>query len=143
MIDNRIEPGTETAEHAWHGLRVLLLERHDRRKEVSEALGMSFNRVKALRRIAAQPRTLRSLAEFMVIDAPYATVIVDDLAKRGLVERTANPADRRSKLVRVTPRGQAAADEANRILDTPPAALLALPPDELAALDRIVTRLLD
>ncbi|GAA1896402.1 MarR family winged helix-turn-helix transcriptional regulator [Streptantibioticus ferralitis] len=139
MMDDRIE----TAEHAWHGLRVLLLEQHDRRKEVAEALGMSFNRVKALRRIANQPCTLRSLAEFMVIDAPYATVIVDDLAKRGLVERTANPADRRSKLVRVTPPGRAAAEEGNRILDTPPDALLALPPDDLAALDRIVTRLLD
>ncbi|MDF3288272.1 MULTISPECIES: MarR family winged helix-turn-helix transcriptional regulator [Streptomyces] len=133
---------TQTATRVWHDLRVLLLEQHDRRKEVAEALGMSFNRVKALRRIAAQPHTLRSLAEYMVIDAPYATLIVDDLAKRGLVERTANPADRRSKLVHITPRGKAAADEADRILDTPPEALLALPPGDLAALDRIVDQLL-
>ncbi len=132
-----------TATRVWHELRVLLLEQHDRRKEVSEALGMSFNRVKALRRIASQPHTLRSLADYMMIDAPYATLIVDDLARRGLVERTANPADRRSKLVHITPQGKAAAEEADRILDTPPEALLALPPQDLAALERIVDRLLD
>lgn len=130
------------AGHAWQGLRVLLMDRHDRRKEVGEALGMSFNRVKALRRIAAQPLTLRSLADFLVIDAPYATVIVDDLARRGLVERTTHPDDRRCKIVRLTPAGRDAADEADRILDTPPDSLLALEADDLRTLDRVVTQLL-
>jgi DNA-binding MarR family transcriptional regulator len=135
-------PADRLAQHAWQGLRVLLLERHDRRKRVGDALGMSFNRVKALRRIAAAPLTLRELADFLVIDAPYATVIVDDLVRRGLVERTAHPADRRRKVVHVTDDGRAAADRAGDIMDTPPAALVALDPDDLAALDRIVTKLL-
>ncbi len=138
MDDDR----AKAAERAWHGLRVLLLERHDRRKEIGETLGMSFNRVKALRRIATEPLTLRTLAEFLVIDAPYATVIVDDLARRGLVERNPHPADRRSKVVHATPAGQTVADQASRLMDTPPQSLLALPPDDLAALDRIVTELL-
>ncbi len=136
------DAGAGPAERAWHGLRTLLLERHDHRKEAGEALGLSYNRVKALRRIAAQPLTLRQLADFLVIDAPYATLIVDDLVRRHLVERTAHPADRRCKVVRPTPAGRAAADEAARILDTPPAALRALDPAELAALDRIVAKLL-
>ncbi len=137
-----MEDRTEVAERAWRGLRILLLERHDRRKEVGESLGMGFNRVKALRRIAAEPLTLRALADFLMIDAPYATVIVDDLAKRGLVERTAHPADRRSKVVRTTAAGEAAAAEAGRALDTPPPSVLELAPDDLATLDRIVTELL-
>ena len=101
----------ELAEQAWRGLRLLLLERNDRRKQVGDALGMSYNRVKALRRIAAEPLTLRKLAEFLVIDAPYATVIVDDLVRRGLAERTTHPGDRRCKVVRPTPEGRVAAGE--------------------------------
>ncbi len=135
-------PRARRAERAWRGLRTLVLERHDRRQEVAGTLGMGFNRVKALRRIAAGPLTLRELAEFLVVDAPYATVIVDDLARRALVERTPHPADRRRKVVRVTPGGRDAAERAGRVLDTPPGALLALDDADLAALDRIVTKLL-
>ncbi|SFN16321.1 MarR family protein [Actinomadura madurae] len=132
-----------TAARAWHNLRVLLHERADRRREVSEALGMSFFRVKALRRIAAAttPLTLRDLAEALVTDRPYATLVVDDLVGRGLVERSPHPADRRSKIVTVTEVGRAAAAEAERILDTPPPELHDLPPEDLAVLDRVAARL--
>ncbi|WKK22052.1 MarR family transcriptional regulator [Streptomyces olivoreticuli] len=130
-----------TAERAWANLREIVLGGNERRKDVVEALGMSFFRVKALRRIAREPVTLRELADQLLTDRPYATLVVDDLESRGLVERTANPADRRSKIVSVTEAGRAAAERANRILGTPPAALLALPPDDLAVLDRIAARL--
>ncbi|MEU3755269.1 MarR family transcriptional regulator [Streptomyces olivoreticuli] len=130
-----------TAERAWANLREIVLGGNERRKDVVEALGMSFFRVKALRRIAREPVTLRELADQLLTDRPYATLVVHDLESRGLVERTANPADRRSKIVSVTEAGRAAAERANRILGTPPAALLALPPDDLAALDRIAARL--
>jgi DNA-binding MarR family transcriptional regulator len=144
------EPGAETAARhaetaarAWHNLRVLLHERGDSRREVSEALGMSFFRVKALRRIAAAtaPLTLRDLAGLLVTDRPYATLVVDDLVGRGLVERSENPADRRSKFVTVTEAGRAAAAEAERILDTPPPALYDLTPADLAVLDRVAAQL--
>ncbi|WP_141577263.1 MarR family winged helix-turn-helix transcriptional regulator [Actinomadura sp. WMMA1423] len=133
----------ETAARAWHNLRVLLLERGDRRREVTEALGMSFFRVKALRHIAAasEPLTLRGLAELLLTDRPYVTLVVDDLVGRGLVERTENPADRRSKIVTATEAGRAAAAEAERILDTPPPSLYDLPAEDLAVLDRVAARL--
>lgn len=133
----------ETAARAWRNLGVLLHERGDRRREVTEALGMSFFRVKALRRIAAAPAPLplRDLAELLLTDRPYVTLVVDDLVGRGLVERSANPADRRSKLVTATEAGRAAAAEAERILSTPPPELRALPAEDLAALDRIAARL--
>jgi DNA-binding MarR family transcriptional regulator len=138
------DPATaETAARAWHNLRVLLHERVDRRREVVEALGMSFTRTKALRRIAAaaEPMTLGDLADVLLTDRPYTTLIVDDLVGRGLVERSPNPADRRSKIVTVTEAGRAAAAEAERILDNPPAPLLDLPPEDLAVLDRVAARL--
>ncbi|MBT2383554.1 MarR family winged helix-turn-helix transcriptional regulator [Streptomyces sp. ISL-11] len=129
------------AQRAWANLREIVLGGNERRKEVIDALGMSFFRVKALRRLARRPLTLRELAEELLTDRPYTTLVVDDLAGRGLVERTANPADRRSKIVSVTAAGREAAERAERILGTPPAALLDLPEDDLAALDRIAARL--
>ncbi|MCD0482505.1 MarR family transcriptional regulator [Streptacidiphilus sp. ASG 303] len=129
------------AARTWHNLRALVLEENDRRREVVDALGMSFVRIKALRRLAAAPATLRALAADLATDAPYTTVVVDDLARRGLVERTPHPEDRRAKIVSVTEAGRAAAAEADRILGEPPEALLALPPDDAAALDRITAAL--
>ncbi|MEU8303946.1 MarR family transcriptional regulator [Actinomadura sp. NPDC048955] len=133
----------DTAARAWHNLRVLLHERGDRRREVTDALGMSFFRVKALRHIAVAtaPLSLRDLAERLLTDRPYVTLVVDDLVGRGLVERTENPADRRSKIVTATAAGRAAAAEAERILDTPPPSLYDLPAEDLAVLDRVAARL--
>ncbi|MEV5509437.1 MarR family winged helix-turn-helix transcriptional regulator [Streptomyces orinoci] len=133
----------EAALRAWSNLRELVLGSNERRKEVVEALGMSFFRIKALRRIAKGPITLCALADELTTDRPYTTLVVDDLAKRGLVQRTANPADRRSKIVTVTEAGRAAAQRAEDILGAPPPALLALAEEELAALERISARLVE
>lgn len=131
----------ETAARVWRNLAAVVLERNERRKETAEALGMSFFRVKALRRIAARPRRMSELAAELSSDRPYLTLVVDDLVKRGLVERNQHPTDRRCKIVSATPAGLEAAARANAILGTPPPALLALPPEDLAALDRIAAAL--
>nr|BFD89490.1 MarR family winged helix-turn-helix transcriptional regulator [Kitasatospora sp. Xyl93] len=136
------EADAGTAARVWQGMNALVLERHDRRKTVAEALGMSFGRVRALRRLAAGPITLRELAERLTADPPYTSVIVDDLVRRGLAERITNPADRRSKLVHLTEEGEAKAALATGILTTPPDALLALPPEDLRVLDRVLAKLL-
>ncbi|GAA1296057.1 putative transcription regulator protein, MarR [Planotetraspora silvatica] len=128
----------ETAARAWQGIRSLVLDAHDRRKEVCESLGMSFIRAKALRRLLTGPLTLRDLAEQLATDAPYTSVVVADLERRGMVERTTHPGDRRAKIVTITPAGAEAAALAERILGEPPAPLLSLEPGDLAALDRIV-----
>ncbi|MFD0665246.1 MarR family winged helix-turn-helix transcriptional regulator [Thermocatellispora tengchongensis] len=117
----------ERAERVWRGLRSLVLERHERRREVCDALGMSFIRVKALRSLAASPKTMRELAADLLIDAPYATLVVDDLVRRGLARREVHPEDRRSRIVRVTPEGTEAAARADSILSAPPPPLLSLP----------------
>jgi DNA-binding MarR family transcriptional regulator len=135
------EQPVETAARAWQGMRALALERYDRRKEVCEALGMSFIRVKAVRRLAAGPLTMRQLADWLAIDKPYATLVVDDLERRGLVERLPHPTDRRRRIAHATPAGLAAAEQADHILGEPPAALLDLAPDDLATLDRIIKTL--
>ena len=119
-----------------------MLERHDRRRQVAAALGVSFIRAKALRALLAGPMTMRELAAALATDAPYTTLVVDGLERRGLVARAPHPSDRRSKIVAVTPEGSQAARRAEAILNAPPASLLRLSRADLATLDRIVASLL-
>jgi DNA-binding MarR family transcriptional regulator len=132
----------EREAEAWRGLRTLVLDRYDRRKEVCEALDMSFVRVKALRALTTGPLTMRDLAARLATDAPYTTLVVDDLERRGLVTRSGHPTDRRSKIVTATPDGLAAARRAEEIFNEPPDPVRQLDEADLVALDRIVARLL-
>jgi DNA-binding MarR family transcriptional regulator len=128
----------ELAISAWQAMRTIVLELNDRRPEVAATLGMSFVRIKALRRLTRGPMTMRELAGELAVDAPYTTLVVDDLEQRGLVERKPDATDRRRKIVAVTPAGRVIANRAQRILDVPPSALAALPESDLAELDRIM-----
>jgi DNA-binding MarR family transcriptional regulator len=125
----------------WQQLRSLVMENHDHRREACDALDLSFIRVKALHHLARNPLPMRDLAAVLLSDAAYITLIVDDLEERGLVLRAVNPADRRSKLVTLTPAGRDAAERANAILDRPPPQLADLTDTELAVLTRVVGKL--
>jgi DNA-binding MarR family transcriptional regulator len=138
------EVGVDSATRAWQAMTALVTERNDRRREASETLGMSFVRLKVLRRVAASTElTMRQLSELTGIDRPYTTVIIDDLEGRGLVSRTTSAHDRRCKIVTATTSGRAAAAEAEHILGSPPPALRALPADQLDLLADILDGLLE
>ena len=127
------------AERAWRILVSLVMDsRGDWRRKVIEATGLPFSRYRALKRLKNEPRTLSDLAYEMSVDAPAATVIVNDLEARGLVERKAHPENRRSKLVLATAEGRKLVATVNRIADAPPPALANLPAQDLAQLRRIV-----
>jgi DNA-binding MarR family transcriptional regulator len=124
---------------AWHAMGELVLD-NERRREVSDRTGLSFGKMKALRRIAGRPMSMRELAALLGMDPPNLTTVVDDLERSELVERQAHPTDRRVKLVVATPKGAALAQQAEEILGRPPAGLVDLPPEELETLVRILTR---
>jgi DNA-binding MarR family transcriptional regulator len=124
-----------SVDEAWDIMRELVLD-NERRREVSDALGMSFARIKALRHIDKVPSTMGELAATLGIDRPYMTIVVDDLERQGLVQRKPHPTDRRAKLVETTARGKEMTSKARAILHRPPAELAALPEDQLAALVR-------
>jgi DNA-binding MarR family transcriptional regulator len=113
---------------------------NQRRREVSELTGVSFGRMRALRRIAGCPMPMRELAGLLGVDPPNLTPLVDGLERLGLVERQAHPTDRRVRLVVATPEGAALARQADEILDRPPAGLVNLPPDEIETLVGILAR---
>jgi DNA-binding MarR family transcriptional regulator len=121
----------------WLLMSDLVLD-HQRRREVSEALGISFGRARTLRRLARQPMSMGELAAALGIDPPNATVVVDDLESLGLVRRRPHPTDRRAKVVEATLKGKEMARRADAILGTPPPALSALSTDDLEALRRIL-----
>lgn len=113
---------------------------HERRREVSDALGLSFARIRAVRRVAKRPMSMKELAAALDVDPPNATAVVDDLESLGLVRRRPHPTDRRAKLVEATPKGNEAARKADEILSAPPPSLAALSPDELEALRQLLRR---
>ena len=123
------------AERAWEILVALVMET---RRKVNEVSGLPFSRVRALRRLEGEPRTLSDLAYAMSVDAPAATVVVNDLEARGLVKRKAHPENRRSKLVMLTAEGRRIVDAVNNIDDKPPVELTRLSAKDLAELRRIV-----
>ncbi|OPC77322.1 MarR family transcriptional regulator [Embleya scabrispora] len=141
--DAASEALSDAAGRIWRGMRVLVVERHDRRRAVTEATGLSFVRVKALRRIAGGAMSMRELAARLATDKPYTTLVVDDLERRGLIERTVHPTDRRQRMLAATPEGLRLAQIARDILDDPPATLRDLPAADLAVLDRVITALVD
>src|SRR3954454_20405012 len=108
------------AREVWLLMTDVVLE-NTRRREVSDALGMSFGRTRAIRRLARAPHSMREFADALGIDPPQATVLVDDMEAQGLVRRRPHPTDRRAKLVEATPRGKTLARRADEILATPPA----------------------
>jgi DNA-binding MarR family transcriptional regulator len=131
-------PASDPAREAWLLMSGLVLD-EGRRRRVADALGMSFGRIRAIRRIARQPMSMGELASALGIDRPNATVLVDDLEARGLVRRRPHPTDRRAKIVEATAKGAKQARRAEEILSTPPSALSDLPAADLEALHRILS----
>jgi DNA-binding MarR family transcriptional regulator len=131
---------TETASRVWAALHTFVTGQ-DRRRALRDALDLGPAKVELLIRLNGGPMTLRELARAIEVDPPAATVGVDKLEARGLVHRTPHPDDNRRKLVHLTDAGRDAVRRGQAILDEPPAALTALDPADLAALDAILTRL--
>jgi DNA-binding MarR family transcriptional regulator len=132
-----VNRASTTAREVWSLMSDLVLE-HQRRREVSEALGMTFGRARALRRVARQPMSMGELAAMLDIDPPNATVLVDGLEASKLVRRRPHPTDRRAKMVEATRKGKELARRADAILATPQQALSALSAEDLEALQRIL-----
>jgi DNA-binding MarR family transcriptional regulator len=128
------------AREAWQAMSELVLD-NERRRAVSEQTGLSFGKLRALRRIASQPRPMGELAALLGVDPPNLTPLIDDLERSGLVERQPHPTDRRVKLVAATDSGRALAQQVQELLDQPPPGLLDLPGDDLDNLRRILSQL--
>lgn len=132
----------DAATAAWAAMTTFVASQ-DRRRELADAFdfGRGSGRVAAILLLQAGPVTLRDLAAALGVDAPYATVVVDQLEARRLVGRTAHPGDHRRNLVGLTEDGRRAAASARAIIERPPDARADLPSRDLQTLGRILARL--
>jgi len=135
-------PRDDQASRVWLALRELAAS-YPSPQLMRDALnlGRGSGRVKALLQLAETPLSLSGLAEALGVDAPYATLIVDTLEERGLVERHPDPADRRRKQVELTPAGKEAAGRMLSILREPPPGFAALSSSDLDRLEDLVGRI--
>jgi DNA-binding MarR family transcriptional regulator len=131
------KPSRSDAAEVWLAMQDLVLD-HTRRREVSEALGISFSRARAIRRVARRPMTMGELAAALATDPPNATTVVDDLEGLGLVVRRPHPSDGRTRIVEATAKGRTLARRADEILSAPPQALAELSDERLRTLRRIL-----
>lgn len=135
-------PKQSESDLVWQTLVAWVMDsRGDWRRKVTDATGLPFSRYRALKRLGAGPMTLKELAEAMSTDAPAATVAINDLESRGLVERCPHPENRRAKLVSITAAGRHVMAATHRIVDAAPAALQSLSATDLGILQRILSKM--
>jgi DNA-binding MarR family transcriptional regulator len=106
-----------------------------------ERSGLPFSRIRVLRRLARGPMTVKEVAAAATMDAPAATVTVNDLEDRGLVVRTPEPTNRRCKVVALTDAGRDMVRTIAAVDDPAPDLLTALNGDDLKQLQALLDRL--
>ncbi|KUI23979.1 MarR family transcriptional regulator [Mycobacterium sp. IS-1742] len=135
-------PRNPLADEVWAALTALVFDNRDSwRRAVVEETGLPFSRVRVLRRLGRRPMTVKQVAQAAALDAPAATVAVNDLEDRGLVVREVDPANRRCKTVSLTDAGRAVLARIEAIDDPAPDGLAALGDDELRALRATLAKL--
>lgn len=130
------------ADEVWRAMAAVVFDNRDGwKRDVIETSGLPFSRIRVLRRLARKAMSLREIAEATMMDAPAATVAINDLEDRGLVVRTPDPADRRSKLVSLTQAGCDVVARIDRVEDPAPPSIAALSDDDLQALRDVLAKL--
>src|SRR5262249_2502124 len=90
-----------------------------------------------------RPIPMGRLSEALACDSSNVTGLVDRLESRGLIRRQASAADRRMKVLDLTPAGVRLRSTVLERMTKPPDSLARLSPDEQRTLVKILTRLLD
>ena len=134
--------GNPMADEVWRVMSSLVIDNRDSwKRAVVERSGLPFSRIRVLRRLARGPMTVKQVAVAATMDAPAATVAVNDLEDRGLVVRTPEPTNRRCKMVSLTDAGRDMVRTIDATDDPPPEILLGLDKAELRTLQAILAKL--
>jgi len=95
------------ADDVWRALSSLVIDNRDSwKRAVVERTGLPFSRIRILSRLARRPMSVKQIAQAATVDAPAATVAINDLEGRGLVIRETDPSNRRCKVVSLTDEGR-------------------------------------
>jgi DNA-binding MarR family transcriptional regulator len=132
----------ERADEVWRAMAAVVFDNRDAwKRDVIEATGLPFSRVRVLRRVAQRSMTAKQIAEAATMDAPATTVALNDLEDRGLIVRAADPTNRRCKLVSLTDEGRKVVERIDEVDDPAPRAFAALSEPELRTLEALLAKL--
>jgi DNA-binding MarR family transcriptional regulator len=130
------------ADDVWRAMAAVVFDNRDAwKRDVVETSGLPFSRIRVLRRLARRSMTAKQIAEAATMDAPATTVALNDLEGRGLIVRTADPSNRRCKVVSLTDEGRKMVARIEEVDDPAPRAFTALSETELLALEAILAKL--
>jgi DNA-binding MarR family transcriptional regulator len=130
------------ADQVWRTMAAVVFDNRDAwRRDVVEATGLPFSRVRVLRRLAKRSMTAKEISEAATMDAPATTVALNDLEDRGLIVREPDPTNRRSKLVSLTGKGCQVVAAIDDIDDPAPPPFATLNQAELRTLEAILAKL--
>jgi DNA-binding MarR family transcriptional regulator len=130
------------ADEVWRAMAAAVIDNRDAwRRAVIEETGLPFSRIRILRRLARRAMTVKQVAEAATIDAPAATVAINDLEDRGLVVRETDPTNRRCKVVSLTGAGREMVQVIEGIDDPAPDALASLNDAQLKDLKAIIDKI--
>jgi DNA-binding MarR family transcriptional regulator len=135
--------GNPLADEVWRMMAGLVIDNRDSwKRAVVEQAGLPFSRIRILKRLSRRSMTVKELARAATIDAPAATVAVNDLETRGLVSRETDPTNRRCKTVSLTQDGLAMLRKIDAIDDPAPEMLAVLDASELKSLRSSLSKLM-
>jgi DNA-binding MarR family transcriptional regulator len=133
--------GDGLADEVWRLMATLVIDSRDEwKRAVVDQTGLPFSRIRILKRLSRRPMTVKQVAHAATIDAPAATVAVNDLEDRGLVVRQTDPDNRRCKVVSLTDAGREMVRTIDAVHDPAPSALAALDGADLKTLQAILDR---
>jgi DNA-binding MarR family transcriptional regulator len=89
----------------------LLMDQHNRETRVEHGLSASGRELLVVLEGAREPLEPTVIAAQLLTTSGSMTSLLDTLEKRGLLQRTPHPDDRRKLLVRITPTAEAMLDE--------------------------------
>ena len=123
------------AEEAWRAFLECAWTRKSQGMGLLKELGLTPGHLKVLMLLNedAAP-AMGSLADDMGVHASMATLLIDGLEERGMVERRTNATDRRVKTIRLTRKGAKIKGQLLDEMYEPPPEFLALDRERLAAL---------
>jgi DNA-binding MarR family transcriptional regulator len=126
----------------WRRIGTLVDAERDRVQQIACAFELSVPQLVALRELDPDaPQPMGRLACAMTCDNSNVTGLINRLEKRGLVERRADPSDRRVRVLALTDEGRRIRTEALARWDAPPPELDGLDAVELEQLRRMLDRI--
>ena len=130
------------AHEAWAAVYELFARYRPVMLAVQGEYGLRPPMVFALKELDS-PQPMGKIAKALQCDNSAVTWITDRLEERGLVERQADPSDRRVKLLALTDEGRRVRDEIDSRLAEPPPEIAALSAADQRALRDILRRALE